>query len=188
MAVRTYPRRELRMGARHRGPHRALLSEGEEADRGYRESIGRLGRTRLRAELARTHLLCGQWLRREHQRVAAREQLRTAHGMLDAMGLEALAERARRELLSTGETVRKRGAEPVRTRPVQAVDALTAQESQVARLALDGLSNSEIGVRLFISSRTVQYHLRKVFTKLGISSRGQLHRAMDGDPASAAVP
>jgi DNA-binding CsgD family transcriptional regulator len=164
---------------------RALLSEGEEADRGYRESIGRLGRTRLRAELARAHLLYGEWLRREHRRVDARQQLRTAHGMLDAMGFEAFADRARRELLSTGETVRKRGGEPARTRPVQAIDALTAQETQVARLALDGLSNSEIGVRLFISSRTVQYHLRKVFTKLDISSRGQLHRAMGSDPASA---
>jgi DNA-binding CsgD family transcriptional regulator len=167
---------------------RALLSEGEEADRGYRESISRLGRTRLRAELARAHLLYGEWLRREHRRVAAREQLRTAHRMLDAMGFEAFAERARRELLSTGETVRKRGGEPARPRPAQAIDALTAQETQVARLALDGLSNSEIGVRLFISSRTVQYHLRKVFTKLGISSRGQLHRAMGGDLASAGLP
>ena len=141
---------------------RALLSQGEDADRGHRESIGR--------------------------RVAAREQLRTAHGMLDAMGFEAFAERARRELVATGETVRKRGVEPARTSPVQAIDTLTAQETQVVRLALDGLSNSEIGVRLFISSRTVQYHLRKVFTKLGIRSRGQLHRAMGGDLASVGLP
>ncbi len=163
---------------------RALLSEGEAADSCYRESIVRLGATRLRAELARAHLLYGEWLRREHRRVDAREQLRTAHAMLDAMGIEAFAGRARRELLSTGETVRKRAGES-RMRPVQASDVLTAQEAQVARLALDGLSNPEIGIRLFISSRTVQYHLRKVFAKLGISSRSQLYRVLPSDPASA---
>jgi DNA-binding CsgD family transcriptional regulator len=166
---------------------RALLSDGEDADRSYQESIDRLGRTRLRAELARAHLLYGEWLRREHRRVDAREQLRTAHDMLTAMGFEAFAERARRELLSTGETVRKRVGEAARTRPLHAVDALTAQEAQVARLAVDGLSNSEIGTRLFISSRTVQYHLRKVFTKLGISSRSQLHRVLPSDSATAGL-
>jgi DNA-binding CsgD family transcriptional regulator len=150
---------------------RALLSEGKDADSYYTESITRLGRTRLRAELARAHLLYGEWLRREHRRIDAREQLRTAHAMLDAMGIEAFAGRARRELLSTGEAVRKRSGEPAGARPDQTGNALTAQEAQVARLARDGLSNPEIGTRLFISPRTVQYHLRKVFTKLGISSR-----------------
>jgi DNA-binding CsgD family transcriptional regulator len=166
---------------------RALLSEGEDADRYYRESIGRLGRTRLRAELARAHLLYGEWLRREHRRIDAREQLRTAHAMLDAMGIDAFAGRARRELLSTGEIVRRRTGERAGMRPVQASDALTAQEAQVARLARDGLSNPEIGTRLFISPRTVQYHLRKVFTKLGISSRSQLYRVLPSEPAGASL-
>jgi DNA-binding CsgD family transcriptional regulator len=166
---------------------RALLSGGKAADSGYQESISRLGRTRLRAELARTHLLYGEWLRREHRRIDAREQLRTAHGMLDAMGIEAFAARARRELLSTGETVRKRTDETARMRSAQVTNGLTAQEAQVARLARDGLSNPEIGTRLFISSRTVQYHLRKVFTKLGISSRSQLYRVLPSDPASVSL-
>ena len=155
---------------------RALLSEGEVAERLYRESIERLGRTRVRVELARGHLLYGEWLRRERRRVDAREQLRTAHEMFASMGVEAFAERARRELLATGETVRKRTFE---TR-----DELTAQEAQIARLARDGLSNPEIGARLFISPRTVQYHLRKVFTKLEISSRNQLERVLPSDPAT----
>ena len=153
---------------------RALLSEGDAADSLYRESIDRLGRTRLRVELARSHLLYGEWLRRESRRVDAREQLRTAHDMLDTMGIEVFADRARRELLATGETTRKRTAE---TR-----DELTAQEAQIARLARDGLSNPEIGARLFISRRTVEYHLHKVFAKLDISSRNQLHRALGTDP------
>ena len=105
--------------------------------------------------------------------------------MLDAIGMEAFAGRARRELMSAGEPVRTWTSEPARTRPVRAADALTAQEALVARLARDGLSNPEIGSRLFISSRTVQYHLRKVFTKLGISSRSQLYRVLPSDPASA---
>jgi ATP/maltotriose-dependent transcriptional regulator MalT len=151
---------------------RALLSDGEAADSCYRESIGRLGRTRLRTQLARGHLLYGEWLRRQGRRVEAREQLRTACGMLEAMGMEAFADRARHELLATGETARKR--------TVQVTAELTAQEAQVARLARDGLSNPQIGARLFISTRTVQYHLNKVFTKLGITSRGQLHRALPG--------
>jgi DNA-binding CsgD family transcriptional regulator len=153
---------------------RALLSDGHIAERCYQESIERLSRTRVRAQLARSYLLYGEWLRRENRRADARDQLRTAHDMLGAMGAEAFAERARRELLATGETVRKRVSE--------SSDALTAQEAQVARLARDGLSNPEIGARLFISSRTVQYHLRKVFTKLGISSRSQLHRVLPSDP------
>ena len=156
---------------------RALLSEGEAADSLYRESIDRLGRTRARVELARGHLLYGEWLRRGRRRVDAREQLRTAHEMLDAMGIEAFAERARRELQATGETARKR--------TVETRDDLTAQEAQVARLARDGLSNPEIGARLFISPRTVQYHLRKVFIKLDISSRNELEHVMPPEPATA---
>jgi DNA-binding CsgD family transcriptional regulator/tetratricopeptide (TPR) repeat protein len=171
---------------------RALLSEaglgeGEDADRCHQESIRRLGRTRLRAELARAHLLYGEWLRREHRRAEAREQLRTAHEMLDTMGMEAFAGRARRELTSAGEPVRNVSGEPAGPYAVPAGAALTAQEALVARLARDGLSNPEIGSRLFISSRTVQYHLRKVFTKLGITSRSQLYRVLPSDPASASL-
>jgi DNA-binding CsgD family transcriptional regulator len=158
---------------------RALLSAGDVADGLYRESIDRLGGTRLRVELARAHLLYGEWLRREQRRVDAREQLRTAHDMLDAMGVEAFAERARRELRATGESVRRRTAE---TR-----DELTAQEAQIARLAAEGLSNPEIGARLFISRRTVEYHLHKVFGKLGISSRNQLHLVLGSDASARAV-
>jgi DNA-binding CsgD family transcriptional regulator len=146
---------------------RALVSEGENAETRYREAIDRLGRTRVRFELARTHLLYGEWLRRQHRRIHAREQLRTAHQMFAAMGADGFAERAARELLATGERVRKRTADaPAR---------LTAREAQIARLAGDGLSNPEIAAQLFISPRTVEYHLHKVFTKLDISSRNQLH-------------
>jgi DNA-binding CsgD family transcriptional regulator len=153
---------------------RALLSDGAAADSLYRESIDRLGRTRVHAELARAHLLYGEWLRRERRRGAAREQLRAAHDMLDAMGIGAFADRAGRELAATGETARKR--------TLDTSGELTAQEAQVARLARDGLSNPEIGARLFISARTAQYHLSKVFTKLAISSRGQLNRVLPADP------
>ena len=147
------------------------MSDGDAAERLYRESIERLGRTRIRIDLARAHLLYGEWLRRERRRIDARAQLRIAHEMLDATGMEAFAERARRELQATGETVRKR--------TVQTGDQeLTAQEAQIARMARDGLSNPEIASRLFISARTVQYHLRKVFAKLGISSRSQLDRVL----------
>jgi DNA-binding CsgD family transcriptional regulator len=156
---------------------RALLSEGEAADRLHHESIERLGRTRVRAQLARAHLLYGEWLRREGRRVDGREQLRTAYEMLATMGLEGFAERARRELLAAGETAGKRAPE---TR-----DELTAREKEIARLARDGLSNPEIGARLFISPRTVKYHLRKVFHKLGISSRNELDRVLPNDPATA---
>jgi DNA-binding CsgD family transcriptional regulator len=145
---------------------RALVSNGERAERHYREAIDRLGRTRVRVELARAHLLYGEWLRRERRRTGAREQLRIAHDMFATMGADAFAARAERELLATGETVRKRALETS--------SELTAQEAQVARLARDGLSNPEIGSRLFISPRTVQYHLRKVFAKLDITSRTQL--------------
>jgi DNA-binding CsgD family transcriptional regulator len=148
----------------------ALASAGGAAEALYREALERLGRTRLRIELARTHLVYGEWLRREQRRVDAREQLRTAHELLSTMGVDAFADRAERELLATGETVRKRRVE---TR-----GDLTAQEAQIARLARDGLTNPEIGAQLFISPRTVQYHLRKVFLKLGISSRGELERVL----------
>jgi DNA-binding CsgD family transcriptional regulator len=160
---------------------RALLNAGAEAERLYREAIERLGRTRMRAELARAHLVYGEWLRRERRRTEARTQLRTAHGMLDAMGMHAFAERARRELQATGETARKRAAGVSR-------EQLTAQETQVARLARDGLSNPEIGARLFISGRTVQYHLRKVYAKLDISSRSQLDRVLPTDRPPQARP
>ena len=149
---------------------RALLSDGDDADALYREAIERLGRTRMRVELARAHLLYGEWLRRERSRRDAREQLRTAFEMFTSMGIEAFAGRAERELLATGERVRKR--------TVETRDELTAQEAQVARLARDGLSNAEIGARLFISQHTVAYHLRKVFTKLGITSRNELGRVL----------
>ena len=156
---------------------RALLSEGEAAERLYLEAIERLGRTRVRVALARAHLLYGEWLRRQHRRMDAREQLRTARELYSSMGMEGFAERARRELLATGETVRKRS---VKTR-----GELTAQELQIARLAQNGLSNPEIGARLFISARTVQYHLGKVFTKLAISSRSQLDRVLPNEPTTA---
>jgi DNA-binding CsgD family transcriptional regulator len=150
---------------------RALLSDGDTAERLYLESIERLGRTRVRTELARAHLLYGEWLRREHRRVDARAQLRIAHDMLESMGMEAFAERASRELQATGETARKRTV-------VTGDTQLTAQESQIAKMARDGLSNPEIAARLFISARTVEYHLRKVFTKLGVSSRSRLDRVL----------
>jgi DNA-binding CsgD family transcriptional regulator len=148
---------------------RALLSEGDTAERAYRGAIDRLSRTRVRTELARTHLLYGEWLRRQRRRADAAAQLRTASRMLGAMGLEGMAERARGELRLAG------GSDRI---PVSTSELLTEQETHVARLASDGLSNHEIGARLFISTRTVQYHLGKVFAKLGISSRGQLHRVL----------
>jgi DNA-binding NarL/FixJ family response regulator len=122
-------------------------------------------------------LVYGEWLRRERRRIEAREQLRTAHELLSGMGIKAFAQRAERELLATGERARKRSVE---TR-----EDLTAQEAQIARLARDGLSNPEIGARLFISARTVEYHLHKVFSKLGISSRNQLDRALPREPSAA---
>jgi DNA-binding CsgD family transcriptional regulator len=151
---------------------RALLSEDNAAEDLYREAIERLGRTHIRVDLARAHLLYGEWLRRRGRRVDSRQQLRTAHEMCTAMGLEAFTERARRELLATGETVRDRG--------VEAREELTAQEAQIARLADDGKTNPEIGAELFISARTVEWHLRKIFAKLAISSRRQLGEALSG--------
>jgi len=159
---------------------RALVSEDEAL---YREAIDRFGRTRLRVDLARTHLLYGEWLRRQHRRLDAREQLHSAHELFTAFGMKAFADRAARELSATGERVRKRVAETTAQ--------LTARETQIVRLAGEGLSNSEIAARLFMSPRTVEYHLHKVFTKLDISSRNQLrsalasHRKKDRDkPAS----
>ncbi|WP_338145842.1 ATP-binding protein [Streptomyces scabichelini] len=152
---------------------RAFLAHGSDAEGLYQKSIEHLGRTRVRVELARAHLLYGEWLRREKRRADAREQLSTAHDMLAAMGADAYADRARRELLATGATARKR-TEDTRKE-------LTPQETQIARLARAGLSNAEIGARLFISARTVQYHLRKVFMKLGISARGQLDAVLPDD-------
>jgi DNA-binding CsgD family transcriptional regulator len=149
---------------------RALLGEGHAADTLYREAIDRLGRTRLHPELARARLLYGEWLRREGRRLDARRELRSADEMFREIGMEAFAERARRELNATGEKARKRSPE---TR-----GRLTPQEEQIARLARDGLSNPEIGARLFISARTVEWHLRKVFAKLGIRSRRQLQQAL----------
>jgi DNA-binding CsgD family transcriptional regulator len=152
---------------------RALLSDGARADDLYREAIDHLSRTRVRPELGRTHLLYGEWLRRESRRLEARKQLRTAHDMLSSIGMDAFAERARRELVATGEKVRKR-SDDTRGR-------LTPQEEQIARLARDGLSNPEIGAHLFLSARTVEWHLRKVFAKLGINSRRQLRAALARD-------
>jgi DNA-binding CsgD family transcriptional regulator len=151
---------------------RALLSDDEEAEACYQEAVRRFSHTPLRPELARAQLLYGEWLRRQHRRVDARAQLRTAHELLVGIGMEAFAERARRELLATGEKVRKRGDD---TR-VQ----LTPQEAHIARLARDGRTNSEIGTELYISARTVEWHLRKVFTKLGIVSRKGLQDALAG--------
>ena len=149
---------------------RALLSDGTAADDLYREAIGRLGRTPLQPELARARMLYGEWLRREGRRLDAREQLRTAYDMLAAIGMVAFAERARRELIATGEVVRSRSAEAATT--------LTAQEALIARLARDGRTNAEIGAQLYLSARTVEWHLRKVFAKLGIGSRRELNAAL----------
>ena len=152
---------------------RALTSEGAPAEALYREAIELLGRTRMRFDLARARLVYGEWLRRENRRVDAREQLRTANEMLSSMGADGFAERAARELLATGERARKRTQD---TR-----GDLTAQEAQIAQLAREGYSNPEIGAQLFISPRTVEYHLHKVFTKLAITSRTQLDGALSSE-------
>ncbi len=149
---------------------RALVSPSAAAEACYTEAVTRLGRTQLRPELARAHLLYGEWLRRENRRADARAQLRTAHEAFAAIGAAAFADRARRELLATGETVRRRGP--------GAASTLTSQEASIARLAADGCTNPEIGAQLFLSARTVEWHLRKVFTKLGISSRRELRQAL----------
>ena len=154
-----------------RGGHRrAALSRGDE----------RLGRTRIRVAIGRAQLVYGEWLRRENRRVDAREQLRAAHAIMIEAGMSAYAERARRELLATGETVRKRS--------VETLDDLTPQEGQIARLAATGHTNPEIGAQLFLSPRTVEWHLRKVFGKLGISSRRQLRTALPDGRGLTAAP
>jgi ATP/maltotriose-dependent transcriptional regulator MalT len=149
---------------------RALLSDGEAAEQLYGEAIDHLGRTRVRWALARAHLLYGEWLRRESRRLDARGQLRTAHDMFSSMGAEAFAERAARELRATGEKARKR--------TVDTRGRLTPQEAQIAQLAAEGYSNPEIGAQLFISPRTVEYHLHKVFTVLAIASRTELRHVL----------
>jgi DNA-binding CsgD family transcriptional regulator len=158
---------------------RALLSDRRDAEPLYREAVERLARTRGVVHLARAQLLYGEWLRRENRRVDAREQLRAAYDRFDRIGAEAFAERARRELLATGETA------PRRT--VETRDVLTPQEAQIARMASDRQTNPEIGAKLFISPRTVEYHLRKVFTKLDISSRKELRGALAGIPDPGGV-
>jgi DNA-binding CsgD family transcriptional regulator len=158
---------------------RAMLDDGQTAEPLYREAIERLGRTRIRAALPRAQLVYGEWLRRENRRVDAREQLRAAYEILSDMGRDAFAERARRELVATGETVRKR--------TVDTRDELTAQETQIARRAADGATNAEIGAELFLSPRTVEWHLRKVFGKLGINSRKELRPALS-DAGAAPFP
>ncbi len=145
---------------------RALVTEGQSAEPLYAEAVERLSRARVAPHLARAQLVYGEWLRREKRRVDAREQLRTAHETFSRIGAEMFAERTRRELLATGETARRR--------TVDTSDVLTPQEAQIARLARDGFSNPDIGAQLFISPRTVQYHLHKVFAKLDITSRNQL--------------
>ncbi|MGW3415151.1 LuxR C-terminal-related transcriptional regulator, partial [Streptomyces sp. NPDC000888] len=161
-------------GAAARG--QALLADGEEADRLYRTAIDEFERGGVAVEVARTHLLYGEWLRRSQRRSAAREQLRTAHEMFDGMRAHAFAERARRELLATGEHVRERVDKPTST--------LTPQEFQVAALAADGMTNAKIGAELFISPHTVEWHLRKVYMKLGINSRRALPSDLGGATAA----
>jgi len=155
------------------------MSGGCVAEREFRDAIELLSRTRMTAQLARTRLSYGEWLRREGRRVAAREQLRACYEMLTAMGAEGFTERARRELLATGESVRKR--------TVETDGELTAQEAQIARLASDGHTNPEIAAELFLSARTVEWHLHKVFAKLGVSSRRELRAALP-DASLRALP
>jgi DNA-binding CsgD family transcriptional regulator len=154
---------------------RALVTDGNGAEGLYRESIERLARSRITVHHARAQLLYGEWLRRQGRRVDARAQLRAAQLAFAAMGAEAFASRAGREHLATGEKARRRGETP---------DQLTSQETRIAFLARDGLTNPEIGGRLFVSPRTVEYHLHKVFEKLGIRSRGELHLVLDGAVSS----
>jgi DNA-binding CsgD family transcriptional regulator len=155
---------------------RALMADDDGAEPLFAESLDHLGRTRIVTSFARAKLLYGEWLRRQGRRIDAREQLRAARDIFTSIGAEAFAARAGRELAATGERLRKRAASPA----VQ----LTPQETQIVRLATDGQSNSEIAAQLFISPRTVEYHLHKIFTKLGITSRNQLSRALRQTVAS----
>jgi DNA-binding CsgD family transcriptional regulator len=157
----------------------ALLTDGPSAEKRYREAIERLGRCPAAAHLARAHLLYGEWLRRQNRRLDAREHLSVADDMFSTMGAAAFAGRARRELLATGARVGKR--------TVRTANQLTAQEARIARLAGDGRSNPEIGAMLYISARTVEYHLHKVFTKLDISSRVQIADVLGREPTPAAA-
>jgi ATP/maltotriose-dependent transcriptional regulator MalT len=150
---------------------RALVSDGDGAEDSFRAAVDYLSRTRARGALARAHLLYGEWLRQRNRRAAARRELTQSHEMFTAMGMDGFAERARRELVAAGTAFGEGTAE--------AVDRLTEQEALIARLARDGRSNPEIGAQLFLSARTVEWHLRKVYSKLGISSRRQLRRALD---------
>jgi len=150
---------------------RALLTDGPAAEEFYVEAVERLSRSRMRVHLARAQLIYGEWLRRQGRRIDARAQLRAAWDSFVAMGAAAFAERAHRELLATGETARRR--------VVETHGQLTAQETRIAALARNGLTNPEIGERLFVSPRTVEYHLHKVFDKLGITSRHELHLVLD---------
>jgi DNA-binding CsgD family transcriptional regulator len=156
---------------------RALLSEGDAADVLYREAIERLARSRITLQVARTQLMYGEWLRRENRRVDAREQLHAAYDTLATMGAGAFAERARHELLASGESAHKR-------RPETRAE-LTPQERQIARLAREGHTSPEIAAQLFLSPRTVDWHLRKVFAKLNINSRRQLRTALQDTPHTA---
>ena len=154
-----------------------MLAAGPAAEDFYQEAITRLGRGHVALHLARAQLVYGEWLRRENRRFDARQQLSAAHEQFDRFGAEGFAERAHRELSATGETARRRTADTPRL--------LTPEEALIARLARDGLTNSEIGAQLFISPRTVEYHLHKVFPKLDISSRKELRHALPGLPGRA---
>jgi DNA-binding CsgD family transcriptional regulator len=158
---------------------RALLTSGPSAEALYREAVARLSGGRVAPHLARAQLVYGEWLRRENRRVDAREQLRNAHETFSRIRAEAFAERAGRELSATGETLRKL--------TVETRDLLTPQEALIARLAGAGRTNPEIGAELFISPRTAEYHLRKVFMKLGIRSRKELRAALP-DAERAVAP
>jgi DNA-binding CsgD family transcriptional regulator len=151
------------------------VSDDARVEELHREAVDRLGRSRLALELARSHLLYGEWLRRQSRRIDAREQLRTAHEMFTSMSATAFADRASRELLATGENVRARMPD--------LRDELTPQEAQIAELARAGLTNPEIGARMFLSPRTVQYHLGKVFAKLDLKSRHELENALPRNSA-----